>query len=182
MGFLILCASRVQRLVPAFEVNMVEVWKDVVGYEGLYSISNYGKVKNKKRNNIRKLRLNTDGYFDVCLHKKGIPKMHLVHRLVAAAFIGLSIKPINHKDGDKLHNSVLNIEYCTAKENMNHAARTGLLLVGEKHHLTKLSSHTVIDIRKRFLTGVNKSQLAKKHKVSWITINRIINKTSRIYA
>lgn len=97
-----------------------ETWKDVAGYEGLYQVSNLGRVKN--RDKLMKLRIKRDGYVGVVLFKDGRRKDELVHRLVAKAFIeNAKEKPeVNHRDGVRTNNCVSNLEWCTRSENMRH--------------------------------------------------------------
>lgn len=97
-----------------------EVWKDVRGYEGLYQVSNFGRVKN--RNRLLKLQTKRDGYVGVALFKDGHRKDKLVHRLVAKAFIenAKGKLEVNHKDGVRTNNCVSNLEWCTRSENMRH--------------------------------------------------------------
>ena len=105
---------------------MEEVWKDIAGYEGIYQISNYGKVKSLKNNKTRKLIEDRDGYLWVALYKNKKQKIFFVHRLVAKAFIeNKTNKPqVNHKDENKKNNIVTNLEWVTAKENINYGTRT----------------------------------------------------------
>lgn len=116
---------------------MAEEWRDIAGYEGLYQVSNLGNVKSLIRwkgthylptEKILKKSKTTTGYWKVELTKDKIRKSLKVHRLVAIAFIeNPEGKPhINHKDGNPLNNEVGNLEWCTQKENAEHAIRTGL--------------------------------------------------------
>ena len=106
---------------------MVEKWKDIPGYEGLYQASNLGKIRNEKTRNILSGGIKR-GYKEVILIKDNKRKYKLVHRLIALTYIpNNSNKPqVNHKDGNKLNNNVDNLEWCTRSENMKHAYRTGL--------------------------------------------------------
>lgn len=108
------------------------MWKQIVGYEGLYAVSDAGEVKSLRKNRILKLQSNRDGYLLVMLSKNGISKGYLVHRLVAKAFIdNPQNKPeINHIDEDKTNNSVSNLEWCTRSENLRHG--TAARRIGDK--------------------------------------------------
>lgn len=109
----------------------MEIWKDVKGFEGSYEVSNYGRVRSKKRvasdgkllyPRIMFGALN-DGYHVVNLQGTTFR----VHRLVAEAFIpNPDNKPyVNHKDADRLNNFVDNLEWCTQLENVQHAIEKG---------------------------------------------------------
>lgn len=105
---------------------MEEVWKDIKGYEGLYQVSNLGRVKRVTTDRILKGSKDSIGYLRVNLHKNNIPSTEKVHRLVAEAFIpNLENKPqVNHRDEDKTNNMASNLEWMTAKENINHGTCT----------------------------------------------------------
>lgn len=106
--------------------NQKEIWKDVVGYEGLYQVSNLGRVKSLKHGKERILRdaQNSNGYPGVvlCIASKGKTKM--VHRLVAEAFLGKSDLDVNHKDGKPSNNNIENLEYVTTRENISHGYKS----------------------------------------------------------
>ena len=126
---------------------MDEIWKDIKGYEGLYQVSNLGRVKSLNReeilknrwngHNIRKLKgrilkPHLDGkgeYYQICLCKNGKPKNLLLHRIVAENFIHCeNLKlDVNHKDGNKKNNCVDNLEFITRSENLKHALKLGLI-------------------------------------------------------
>lgn len=98
-----------------------EVWKDVEDYEGLYWVSNLGRIKSK-----RKILNPTESeYLKVGLSKSGKQRTITVHRLVAKAFIENphNYNFINHKDENKLNNNVNNLEWCTNKYNLNYGTR-----------------------------------------------------------
>lgn len=118
--------------------SIMENWKDIKGYEGLYQISDKGEVKGLSRvilsrwgtpkpwkEKTIKTIVDYLGYCRVSLCKNGTVKAHKIHRLVAEAFL-IGKGHINHKDGNKLNNNVSNLEFCTSKENLAHAYTTGL--------------------------------------------------------
>lgn len=118
---------------------MEEVWKDIKGYEGIYQVSNNGRIKSlerdknnhsKKQKVEAKIRKNvlSKGYYLCLLSKNGKNKMMRVHRLVAEAFIPNPKKHpiINHIDGNKLNNCVDNLEWCDYSYNEKEAYRLGL--------------------------------------------------------
>lgn len=114
------------------------LFKSIVGYEGLYAVSNTGKIKSCERCYADGRHLNekeihggyfSNGYQFVCLRKNGKNKNCLVHRLVAEAFIdNPNCYPVvNHIDGNKANNDVSNLEWCTQGQNLKHAVDTGLV-------------------------------------------------------
>lgn len=96
----------------------MEEWKDVVGYEGRYQVSNLGRVRNKHYI-ILAPQLTHAGYYKVTLFD-GKKKGKLIHRLVMEAFVGQSELQVNHKDFNKINNQLSNLEYTTSKENIRH--------------------------------------------------------------
>ena len=109
-----------------------EIWCPIVGYEGLYEISNHGRVKSLSRLDARgalrrekllKPRTVTDGYQQVLLHLDGKAKAFLVHRLVALAFLDnpAALPIINHKNGGRADNRADNLEWCTQLQNVRHS-------------------------------------------------------------
>lgn len=112
---------------------MQEIWKDIVGYEGLYQVSNLGRIKSlaridtlghKRKEHIMAIRTNKRGYQAVNLFK-GKEYTHKIHRLVALAFIPNphNYPMINHKDENPSNNCVNNLEWCDAKYNSNYGTR-----------------------------------------------------------
>lgn len=109
-----------------------EIWKDIKGFEGIYKISNYGRVKSLKRFKKRKEdkilspQIGKRGYYTISLwnNQKGTTKT--IHRLIAEHFIknNKNKREVNHKDGNKLNNNISNLEWVTPKENSVHAVRS----------------------------------------------------------
>lgn len=133
------------------------MWADVVGYEGIYEVSDNGLVRTKEgkttyskrwntervwKQRMLKIRVDKENSCRVNLWKDGKEKSCLVHRLVAIAFIpkveGKDF--INHKDGSRLNNSIENLEWCNHTENNNHAFDNGLILTGIKITLVNIES------------------------------------------
>lgn len=104
---------------------MQEVWKPVVDYEKLYKVSNLGKIKNAKTDRIRATFEKKNGYVSTTLWKDGKRTKVYIHRAVARAFIDnpYSFEEVNHKDLNKKNNCASNLEWCSHKENMMHAAK-----------------------------------------------------------
>lgn len=160
-----------------------EEWRDIEGYEGLYQVSSYGRVKSlnyKRTKEERNLSPygNGHGYLSVSLRKNSKTKKVLVHRLVAEAFLSDREEQINHKNGCKADNHVDNLEWCTQSENLLHAYRNGLnhSLYGESHPKTILVDSDVIDIRSKYDTGMYTQKcLAKMYNVAQSTVSDIIN-------
>lgn len=117
-----------------------EIWKDIVGYEGMYSVSNKGRVRSLCRKiwngydfvvhqeQILKPNILHKGYLQVTLNDSRKRKCMLVHRLVAIAFLPNpnNYDQINHIDGNKQNNNVENLEWCNNSMNQKHAYANGL--------------------------------------------------------
>ena len=115
---------------------MEEIWKPIEGYEGLYEISSYGRVKSLRRNIILEPKKEPTGYLRCNLYLNKNMKTVSIHRLVALTFIPNpdNLPCVNHLDEDKTNNSVDNLEWCTVKYNNDYGTRK------EKVKMTKLRS------------------------------------------
>lgn len=100
--------------------------KDIKGYEGLYAITSCGKVWSYRRQNFKKASINNNGYYHITLCKDGVKKDFLIHRLVAETYISNpeGKATVNHKDENKLNNSVNNLEWMTQAEQIIYGTRT----------------------------------------------------------
>lgn len=120
----------------------MEVWKDVVGYEGLYQVSNLGRIKSLpkrkgkgngyiKGEEVLTARVENYGYARVVLSKDGTKKKYQVHRLVAEAFVPNpdNKNQVNHINCNKADNRAVNLEWCSGSENTIHAYRNGLVML-----------------------------------------------------
>lgn len=171
---------------------MEEIWKDIPGYEGLYKVSNLGKIKSlsrfRKGNNgarvpvkeiILKQAVNKLGYAVVSLSKNGKRPQFRVHRLVAFAFLDnpRELPQINHIDGDKLNNKLSNLEWVTPKENTKHAKSIGArdYAFGENSHYAKLTEKDVERILRLVADGLSIAEVAFEYNVHNSSIERIKN-------
>lgn len=176
---------------------MEEIWKDIQGYEGLYQVSNLGRIKSLDRtvSHIGETTRNLKGkilinkltpkkYYKVELSFNCVYKTHEVHRLVAKAFIPNSNKKleINHKNGIKTDNRVENLEWVTHRENLIHSYHVlgnkcgfGVLkkTYGEHNVKSKLKHDDVIQIIKNKKNGISTKELSIKYNVSTNTIHGI---------
>lgn len=161
-----------------------EQWKDMIGHEDSYSISDQGRVYCKKRSKYYVLSGCNQRYLRVCLVDKYGKVFHAsVHRLVAEHFIpNPEHKPnVNHINGNKKDNVVVNLEWCTQKENIAHSHRTGLAVIAKGNQLpqTKLTEEQVLEIRARYIPNVyGRERLARDYNVSPEAIRAVIKRTS----
>lgn len=134
--------------------NINEIWRPATGYEGLYEVSNLGRVRNVS-GRIKAQRLNTSGYSSVGLTTRinngTVTKKICVHRLVALAFVtNPHNKPyVNHIDNNRANPKADNLEWVTASENQYHAYRTGSkvsVFKGINNPKNKIDSSKVLDI------------------------------------
>jgi hypothetical protein len=146
----------------------MEVWKDIKGFEGLYKVSNLGRVKsfiNIKEGFILKNSIGGCGYARVNLFKKEKPHQQRVHVIVSKAFLDENYTQkgffCNHIDGNKQNNKLDNLEIVTRSENELHAFRIGLKShKGDNHNRRKLSSADVKKIRESINKGVKNTNIS----------------------
>lgn len=166
----------------------MEVWKDIIGYEGLYQVSNFGRVKSLQRKasgrknivNERMLKPQFNGeYYHFGISKNGIQKIVLIHRIVASHFIpNPENKPeVNHLNGDKSCNEDWNLAWATEKENCKHARevlnkKPGTGIWNQR----KLTEAMVVDILAMYNTGSSQVEIAKNYNITKRNINDVIKR------
>ncbi|MFS9419110.1 NUMOD4 domain-containing protein [Citrobacter sp. C411] len=166
--------------------------KDIHGYEGLYAVTDDGRVYSHSKvvkashgsTQLRKGRWlkhnhNVNGYKYVCLYKDGAKKNILIHKLVASHFVsgfseGLQV---NHIDGDKYNNSHINLEWVTPSVNISHSY--GLEwrgnVKGERNGNSKISNDDVIKIKEMVANGFPQCEVARLFGIHNSKVSRIVN-------
>jgi hypothetical protein len=149
--------------------NEVEEWRDIEGYEGIYQVSNLGRVKSldravqhrngkvlMKKGKQLKVVYAGNKYGRIILNKNGKKSAKLIHRLVALTFIinETNLKEVNHKDLDKTNNSVENLEWVSPKQNTQHAFNNRYIkrYLGEDNHRAVVTEEVVLKIRELHAT------------------------------
>ena len=176
---------------------MIEIWKDINGFEGSYQASNLGRLRSldrviKTKKGQRRLKgkvlsqifNKNNGYMGCSLSKNGKQKVREVHRYIAETFI---INPnqyneVNHKNGNKLDNRMENLEWCNHKYNINHAKALGKFdnLLGSRGELNgraKLTEKEAKEIYKHTQEKTLKQyEIAKNYNISRSIVSGIANK------
>lgn len=151
----------------------MEVWRDVVGYEGVYQVSNFGRIRRSRTGKLLRPGTSRKGIQNVCLCYKSKPKTHMVHRLVALAFLGqppTERHVVAHNDGNPSNNRLNNLRWATSSENsfdqVLHGTQRG------KHYGRKagLTDEQVIAIR---LDQRTQTEVAKDFGISPATVGQI---------
>lgn len=158
---------------------MEEIWKDIPGFKGptgKYQCSNFGDIRSQNFNpaplkagrkyHYRKLAINKYGYHATCLQNVNV----LVHRIVAQLFLspeeGKNL--VNHKDGNKLNNHVENLEWSTAKENVNHAYSKGFYAGHNSYNCLDLTT----GIYYNSISALRKARGMKNYYMPLKTLNK----------
>jgi len=161
--------------------STIESWRPVVGYEGVYEVSDLGRIRRCKTGRMLRQNPNGIGYASLDLTRNGVCRKFRVHMLVAAAFMGPTPEgcEVNHGDGDKMNPRADNLEYVTHLENIRHATRTGLhnpSRPGVENGSAKLTDDTVRAIRREYGHGQSYSRLARKFGVGKSTVARVVTR------
>ena len=168
---------------------MKEIWKPVIGYHDIrgdrFMASNTGKIKSCVTGKVLKTYVGNRGYESLRLTVDGVKKSITIHRAVALAFIPNpnQYAEINHKDGNKLNNSLNNLEWCTRSQNERHKFDTGLYdpsrISGEHNGNHKLTVENVKYIREHFQRKSKEfgaTPLCKKFGVNQKTVMDVVNR------
>ena len=166
----------------------IEIWKDVVGFEGKYEVSNLGRVKSLSRlrkskggceapikEKILTPKQNKYGYLAVHLRDSDVNKYPFIHRLVAEAFIinYENKNTVNHIDADKTNNCVTNLEWNTNTEQMQHAVVNNLLEIRGAPKFTKAYKKEIFDYYQ--VNNISIKALSEYFSISERTAGRIVN-------
>lgn len=172
---------------------MKEEWKDIEGYEGIYQVSNLGRVKSlarykRKTDKIVTGTPNQQGYICVQLRKDNLRVSKMVHRLVMMAFQPCEAQDellVNHKDLVVTNNRLDNLEWCDAKYNSSHYWNTANIderkptPQGEDHHLSKVAESMVREIRKlKETTTLSNYKIGAMFGIKEGTVRQIANKVT----
>lgn len=167
---------------------MSVIWKNVVGYEGLYEVSSDGQVRGAAKevegNHLKptrklparmKKQSSSMGYKVVTLFRNGVPKIYKVHRLVAQSFIENpdNCPIINHIDNDKTNNDITNLEWTTYQGNMDHKVRQNRQSRNLGRRAGKSCKLTEDDVQEIRDSSLLQKELAKKFNISQQQVSKI---------
>lgn len=173
--------------------NLTETWAPVLGYEGLYEVSDMGRIRSVdyfqsatnprtgktcvffRKSAIRRTQVRFDGYVSVRLNR-GKPKTLLVHRVVLEAFLG--VKPEGcqtcHSDGNKTNNRLSNLCWGTVNQNASDRVRHGTQARGELHGNAKLNREAIHQIRNLAGSGSTQAEIGSSLNINQATVSKIL--------
>lgn len=175
----------------------MEEWKQIQNLPvDFYYVSSEGRIKTidhidslgrYKKGHIVRQSFDKYGYkrlvFHLVVDGKEMFYNKSIHRLVAEAFIPNpnNYKQVNHIDGNKEHNYVSNLEWCSAKQNVWHSLKTGLRKTGELTRQARFTNQEVLDIRNMLANGISQAEIARYYGCPYSTIKNIARKRSWNY-
>jgi hypothetical protein len=161
----------------------MEIWKDVIGYEGLYVISSYGRVKNLKTNLYLNVKQRPDGYIRIGLYFKGKQTNFYLARLIYKNFIGIENNDfqINHIDKNKLNNNLSNLELISSRENTCHRSKFNSKKSSIYNGVSRMKNNSwksyIYFNSKQITLGIFKTEIeAYSARVQFEKDNSILNK------
>ena len=164
--------------------NIIEEWKDVIGYEGLYKVSSKGSVlsiaRNTTKGGILRNLIGSSGRLQVNLYKNGKLKSLLVSRLVLIAFAGYPKdgEECCHNNGDPFDNKLINLRWDSRKNNHADKLIHGTAQRGVNNGMSKLTNEQVIEMRGMRNDGATLVRLKNIFKVSETTVSKICRRDS----
>lgn len=157
-----------------------ECWKDVVGYEGLYQVSDMGHIKKPTATSFKAATLRKDdGYYVVTLYKNNKGSTKYIHRIVLEAFVGPCPEGMEcrHLNGEQKHNMLSNLTWGTYCENAQDTVKHGNHFQpdcrGSKHGESKLTEDDIPKIMNFLSKRITQKEIAKQFGVSQVLISRI---------
>lgn len=166
------------------ELEYAEEWRQIIGFEGCYEVSNLGRVRSIARQvvngnrhqpvpgGLMRQRFNKDGYLVINLKREGRRKTARVHKLVCEAFLG-SVPPakgIDHRDGDRSNNVLWNLRYMSQLENI----RAAIARRGSWQRSSKLNRDEVVEIRRLYKEGMTQKQIGEQFGINQTSVSQII--------
>jgi len=161
----------------------MEIWKEITGYEGLYLVSSFGRIKNLKTNLYLNVKQRSDGYIRIGLYIKGKQTYYYLARLVYKTFIGIDNNDlqINHIDKNKLNNSLNNLELISSRENSCHRSKLNSKKSSIYNGVSRMKKNSwksyIYFNSKQITLGIFKTELeAYNKRVQFEKENSILNK------
>lgn len=166
-------------------MDKAEIWRNVLGYEKLYQISNHGRVKRLIgwkcwRERVLKPGDNGRGHGWIYLYKNNIRKKCYIHRLVLKVFVGPCPNGMEgcHNDGNPRNNFIENLRWDTHKNNEQDKIKHGTLIYGSQIKQSKLNDQDIINIRNQYINGECVIDIAKHYSVKIRAIYKILKRES----
>lgn len=170
-----------------------EIWIDLPGYVGIYSVSTEGRLRSEARlvgeggpnphmrkQQIRKCSPSTTPYISVQLRKNGVPEFTYLHRLILTAFVGPCPESFDgcHNDGNSFNNRPSNLRWDSRANNHADKRLHGTDTIGEHHPMAKLDDAKVLHLRMRRSEGATFAVLAAEFNISVMTAYRAATRKS----
>lgn len=155
---------------------MIEKWLPVKDYEGIYEVSNLGRIRRVETQHMQRARKGSTGYLGAQFKYKGRHKQKLIHQVVMDAFVGPRPEGmvVNHKDRDKTNNTLSNLEYLTYSDNNRHSVRRG-----DEHPFAKFTNAEIEGARQLIDAGVHQSFVYKTLGCSQSYFSQIMRNLAR---